>query len=91
MVYLYKAMLDDIIHTFMQVANYILWLKGGPTNKNPNFAPLKLKTTASCGDHELLAYAIKSYPGAKDLDTRDFAWEGLELFGSMKHELDLPP
>jgi hypothetical protein len=34
---------------------------------------------------------MKSYPGLEDLNTRDYALEGPELFGTTKRKLDLPP
>jgi hypothetical protein len=33
---------------------------------------------------------MKSYPGLEDLNTRDCALEGSELFGTTKRKLDLP-
>ena len=39
----------------------------------------------------LVANAMKSYPGAKYLNTRDCALEGPELFGSTKQKFDLSP
>ena len=51
---------------------------------------LKLKVVAMCGDPKLLADVIKSYPGVEDLNTRDCALEGFELFGSTKRKPDLP-
>jgi hypothetical protein len=34
---------------------------------------------------------MKSYPGLEDLNTRDCALEGSELFGTTKRKFDLPP
>jgi hypothetical protein len=34
---------------------------------------------------------MKPYPGLEDLNTRDCALEGSELFGTTKRKLDLPP
>lgn len=39
----------------------------------------------------MLANAMKSYPGAEALNAMHYALEGLELFGSAKQKLDLPP
>ena len=33
---------------------------------------------------------MKSYPGAEDVNTKDCALEGSELFDSTKHKLNLP-
>jgi hypothetical protein len=88
---LYEATVDDLIRAFMQIANYRSWLRGGFTGKGPDFASLKLKVAARCGDPKLLADAMKSYPGVEDLNTRDCALEGSELFGSTKRKLDMPP
>jgi hypothetical protein len=51
---------------------------------------LKLKAIARCRYLKLLANAMKSYPRAKDLNTKDRALEGFELFGSTKQKLNLP-
>ena len=83
--------MDDMICAFMQITNYRSWLKGGSSGKGPNQASLKLKAAAHTGDPKLLAKAMRSYPRAKGLNTRDCALEGSELFGSTKRKLDLPP
>ena len=62
------------------------------TGKGPNFASLKLKVAAMCGDLKLLANVMKSYPELKDLNTRDCVFELLEgskLFGSTKQKFDM--
>jgi hypothetical protein len=41
---------------------------------------LTLKAAAKCRDPKLLADAMKSYLGSKDLNTKDCALEGLKLF-----------
>ena len=66
-------------------------MRGGSTGKGPDFPSFKLKVVAICGDLKLLADAMKSYPGLEDLNTRDCALEGSELFGSTKRKLDMPP
>ena len=88
---LYEATVDDMIRAFMQIANYRSWLKGGSSGKGPYQTSLKLKAAAHTGDPKLLAEAMRSYPGAEDLNTRSCAMEGSELFGSTKRKLDLPP
>ena len=50
-----------------------------------------ISTSMLVGSPKLQAYAMKSYPGTKDLNTRDCALEGCELFGFTKRKLDLPP
>ena len=50
---------------------------------------LKLKATTMCGDPKILVEAMKSYPGAEDLNTRNCALEGSEFFGSTKRRLNL--
>ena len=87
---LYEATVDDLICAFIQIENYRLWLRGGSTSKMPYSASLKLKATARCGDPKSLANAMKSYPELEDLNTKDCALEGSELFGSTKRKLDLP-
>lgn len=52
---------------------------------------MTLKVVARCGDPMLLKNAIKFFHGVKDLNTRDSALEGLELFGSTKWKLELTP
>ena len=82
--------MDDMIRPFMQIVNYRSWLKGGSSGKGPNQASLKLKVAAHTGDPKLLVVAMRSYPGAEDLNTRNCALKGSELFGSTKRKLDLP-
>ena len=91
MICLYEATMDDLIRAFIQIVNYRSWLRGGPTGKGLDSASLKLKVAARCGDLKLLADAMKSYPGAEDLNTKDCALKGSELFGSTKRKFDLPP
>jgi PHP family Zn ribbon phosphoesterase len=38
---LYEATLDDLIHAFMHITNYISWLRGGSITKGPNLTSLK--------------------------------------------------
>jgi hypothetical protein len=66
-------------------------VKRGFDGKGHDLASLKLKTTARCENPKMLADAMKSYPGAEDVNTRDCTLEGLELFGSTKRKLNLPP
>ena len=86
MICLYETTVDDLIHAFMQIANHILWLRDGSTSKWYYFVSLKLKVVAKCGDPKLLVDAMKSYPRLEDLNIKDCALEGLELFGSTKHK-----
>jgi hypothetical protein len=82
---------DNLIHAFMQIANYRSWLRGGSTGKGPDSVSLKSKAVARWADPKLLADAMKSYPGLEYLNTRDCALEGSELFGSTKRKFDIPP
>ena len=66
-------------------------MRGGSTGKGHDSTSLKLKVAAMCGDPKLLADAMKSYPGLEDLNTRDCALEGSELFRSTKQKFDLLP
>ena len=91
MICLYEATVDDMIRVFMQIANYRTWLKGGYDGKGPDSASLKLKAATMYGDPKMLVDAMKSYPGAKDVNTRYCALEGSELFGSTKRKSNLPP
>lgn len=50
---------------------------------------LKLKVVLRCGDLKVLTKAVKSCPGAKDLNSTDCALESSKLFGSTWN-LDLP-
>ena len=63
----------------------------GYDGKRHDLAFLKLKADAKCGDPKMLANAMKSHPRAKNINTRDCALEGSELFGSTKCKLNLPP
>ena len=74
---LYEATVDDLIRAFMQIANYRSWLRGGSTGKGPDFASLKLKVAARCGDPKLLADAMKSYRGWKLSILGIVLWRGL--------------
>ena len=62
MICLYETTVDDSIRAFMQIANYRSWLRVGSTGKGLDFASLKLKAAARCGDPKLLVDAMKSYP-----------------------------
>jgi len=88
---LYEATVNVLIRAFMQIANYRSWLRGGSTGKGPDFVSLKLKVVGRCEDPKLLADAMNSYPSAEDLNTKDCALEGSELFVSTKRKLNLPP
>lgn len=53
---------------------------------------LKLKSTTHIGDPKLLAKAMRSYPWATYLNTRNYASEESKLFGLTKRtKLNLPP
>lgn len=55
---LYEANMDELIKAFMQIANYMYWLKGGPTSKGLDHYSLKLKVVAKCGDMKVFADAM---------------------------------
>lgn len=82
--------MDDLICAFMQIAIYNLWLKGGSTGKGLVSASLKIKVVVRYRDPKILTEAMVCFTRAKDLNTRDWALKGLELFGSTKQKLDLP-
>lgn len=52
---------------------------------------MKLKAIAHNGDPKLLAKAIRSYARVKDMNTKTYALEGFETFGSTKRKSNLPP
>lgn len=83
--------MDDMIRAFMHIANYRSWLRGGPIGKGLDHASLKLKVASKCGDPKVSTNAMKAYPGAIDLNTKDCALEGFEFFESTKSKLNLPP
>ena len=56
---MYEAIVDDLIHAFMHIANCMTWLKRGSMGKGPNSMSLKLKVVAWCGDPNLLIDAMK--------------------------------
>ena len=87
---LYETTVDNMIYTFIQMANYRAWLKGGSHGKGLDSASLKLKAAAKFGDPKFLADAMKSFPGAEDVHTGDCALEGSELLGSSKRKLNMP-
>jgi hypothetical protein len=66
----------------MHVANYMLCLKGGSTNKNRDFVPLRLKATTKNKYPKLLTYAIKSYQGQKILTLWIVSWRGPSCLGT---------
>ena len=66
-------------------------MRGRSDDKDLDSASLKFKTVAMCGDPKMLVDAMKSYPGAEDVNTRYCALGGSELFGSTKRKLNLPP
>ena len=43
MTHLYEATMNDLIHAFMQISNFILWLKGGPTGEGNDSASLEIE------------------------------------------------
>ena len=90
MICLYKVLVDDLIYAFMQIATYNSWLKGGSNGKGPDLASLKIKVVARYRNPKILTEAMVYFTRAKDLNTRDCALKGLELFGSTKQKLDLP-
>ena len=63
----------------------------GSDGKGPYSTSLKLKAAARYRDPKMLADVMKSYPGAKNVNTRDCLLEGSELFGSTKRKRNLPP
>ena len=83
--------MDDMIRAFLHVANYRSRLKGGPIGKGLDHDSLKLKVASKCGDPKVSANAMKAYPRAIDLNTKDCVVEGFEFFGSTKCKLNLPP
>ena len=88
---IYEATMDDMVRAFMQITNSREWLKGGQRGKGSDQAALKLRAAANSGDPKLIAAAMKSFPGAKDLPNHPIILEGVEIFGSTKRKLNLPP
>ena len=41
---LYETIVDDMIRTLMQIANYWAWLKGGLDDKGPDIASLETQS-----------------------------------------------
>jgi hypothetical protein len=80
---LYEATVDDMICAFMQMSNYISWLKGGSTCKGRDSKSLKLKVVARNRDPNLLAKAMKPYPREKHANTWGHTLEDSKLFRSM--------
>ena len=80
---LYEVTMNDLIHAFLQIANYRSWLRGGSAGKGPDFVSLKLKVVAMCEDPKLLAEAMKPYPGAEISTLGIVLWKVLSF-------LDLP-
>ena len=58
---LYEVTMDNLIFVFLQIANYISWLRYGSTCKGHGFVFLKLKAATMCEDLKLLADFMKSY------------------------------
>jgi hypothetical protein len=52
---------------------------------------LKLKVATKYGDPQILVDVMKSYPRIEDVKTKYCTLEGSELFGSIKHKLNVPP
>lgn len=65
-------------------------MKGGSSEKGHEHASLELKVASHTGDFKLFVEAMRFYPIAMYLNTRTYALEGSELFGSIKRGLDLP-
>ena len=83
--------MDDMIRVFWHIVNNRAWLKVRLDSKGPDFASLKFKVVARCGNPKMLADAMKSYSRAEGANTRDCALERSELFGSTKQKFNLPP
>ena len=66
-------------------------VKRGSDGIGLDLASLKLKVATRCGDSKMLADAMKSYPGAEDVKTRDCALEESKFFGATKRKVNLPP
>jgi hypothetical protein len=88
---LYAATVDDMMRAFMQITQYRMYLKGGRGGKGPDKAELRLRQAQRSLDPEMIAEAMKAYPGAADVLTKEKGLEGAEIFGSMKRKLDHPP
>lgn len=87
---LYEAMVGSMICAYMQIMNYMTWLKGGYAGKGHYSTSLKPKVASKCGDSMLLMKVMKFLWGAKDVNTRDCALRGWELFGPTIQKFDLP-
>lgn len=63
----HEAKVDDLIRTFMHIANYKSWLNSGPTGKGLDQYSLKFKVATKCNALERLAYAMNSFPWTTNL------------------------
>ena len=88
---LYAAIVDNIMRAFMEITQYRRYLKGGRGGKGLDKAELRLRQVQRSLDPEMIAEAMKAYLGAGDVLTKEKGLEGVEIFGSMKRKLDLPP
>jgi hypothetical protein len=88
---LYAATVDNLLCAFIQITSYCAWLKGGASSKDLDKCTLRPKSAQRSGDPKLTAEVVRSYSGAKDLLTRTCGLEGVEIFGSTKRKLNLPP
>ena len=82
--YMHEPIIDNLIQAFMQTRAC------GSLQKGPCQMSLKAKVVAQCDNSKLLATTMKSYPNAEELNTRDYALEEFELFGSTNCKFDLP-
>lgn len=88
---LYAATVGDMMRAFMQITQYMKYLKGGKSRKGPDKAELCLHQAQRSLDPVMIAEAMKAYPGAADVLSKGKGLEGAEIFGSTKRKLDLPP
>jgi hypothetical protein len=63
----------------------------GSNGKGLDLGSLKFEAVAKCGDPKMLDDIMKSFLRTKDVNTMDCALDGVQVFGSTKQKLDMPP
>ena len=87
---LFDATCDDSIRTWMQMTNYMAYLRGHAFGSSPSKGELKLRAARRSGCPKKITEALNSLLEAQGVGSRVPHLEGEEIFGSMKRRLDVP-
>lgn len=66
--------MDNMICTFMQIANYWTWLKGGSNGNGLDLVSMEVKVVTMSGHSKMLVNAMKFYLKQKMLIKKTVHW-----------------